>query len=286
MTVYFVLFFQSLIASGTHIVAKVVVSDIDPVTITMLRSLLAMAGLLIIALVRKTSFVFERKDFKTIIGLSILAIPVNQFLFLSAIKLTTPANAALLYSTTPALVLLISRIMGKESITGKKRMGVAIAFCGVLIIIFQHGIDINSKYMLGNLLMYVAVIAWALYTIGGRAMILKYGAFPTSAITMILGTVFFIPVGLFNVVRFDYSSIDLTHWGGLLYLSMGTSIFAYFLWYYALGKIEPSKVAIFTNLQPVLTTILAFFLLNQVITPVFLLGGGIVLSGVIVTQMG
>jgi drug/metabolite transporter (DMT)-like permease len=286
MTIYFVLLFQALIASGTHIVAKMVVNDIEPVTLTMIRSLMAMAGLVVIALIRKTSFAFERKDLKALAILSILAIPLNQFLFLTAIKLTTPANAALLYGTTPAVVLLLSRIAGQETISKKKGIGVAIAFCGVVIIVFQRGIDFHSNYMVGNLLMYVAVIAWALYTVRGRPLILKYGAFPTSAATMILGTVFFLPLGLFRVVHYDFSAIDLSHWGGLLYLSMGTSIFSYFLWYYALGRIEASKVAIFANLQPILTTVLAFFLLGQAITPAFVVGGVVALSGVVVTQVG
>ena len=286
MAVYFVLFFQSLIASGTHIVAKVVVNDIEPVTLTMLRSVMAMVGLLAIAAVRKTSFNFDRKDYKSIVMLSILAIPVNQFLFLSAIKLTTPANAALLYGTTPAIVLLLTRFLGKENISWKKGVGVAVAFCGVVVIIFQHGIDFRSDYTFGNLLMLVAVFAWAMYSVSGRPLILKYGAFPTSAATMILGTILFMPIGLINVVRYNFSTITIAHWGGLLYLSLGTSIFAYFLWYYALARIEASKVAIFANLQPVLTTILAVVLLGQTITPTFVVGGVIALSGVVLTQWG
>ena len=63
----------------------------------------------------------------------------------------------------------------------------------------------------------------------------------------------FLPIGIVNTVRFDYASLTWGHWGGLLYLSLGTSIFAYFLWYYALERVEASKVSIFSNLQPVLT---------------------------------
>ena len=286
MTVYFVLFFQSLIASGTHIVAKLVVTEIEPVTLTMLRSIMAMIGLIIIAVVRKTSFAFEKKDYKRLLFLSILAIPINQFLFLSAMKLTTPANAALLYATTPALVLLLSLISGNERISWKKGSGVVIAFCGVLLLIFQHGIDLHSDYTIGNLLLVVAVIAWALYTVGGRSLILKYGAFPTSAATMIVGTILFLPIGLVRTLQFDFTTIDLRHWGGLFYLSIGTSIFAYFLWYYALGRVQASKVAIFTNLQPILTTVLAVVLLGQALTVPFIIGGVIALSGVVLTQFG
>jgi len=281
-----ILFIQSLVASGTHIVAKVIVVDIEPVTLTMMRSLLAAIVLVAVVIVRRQRRTFAKSDYKPLLLLSFLAIPVNQFLFLSAIKLTTPANASLLYAATPAAVFLLSWLTGKETITGKKGSGIAIAFVGILIVVFERGLDFRSEYTIGNALLCIAVIAWALYTIHGQPLIQKYGAFEASAVTMILGTFMFVPIGIVGVVEYDYSTLTISHWGGLLYLSLGTSILAYFLWYYALGKIEASKVAIFTNLQPILTTVLAVFLLGQTITPAFLIGGSLALLGVVLTQFG
>ena len=286
MFVYFVLLFQSLIASGTHIVAKVVVKDIEPVTLTMLRSLLAAIGLLIIIVVRRTKLTFDRGDYKKIALLSFLAIPVNQFLFLTAIRYTTAANASLLYGTTPAVVLLISHFSRKEKINWKKSLGVGVAFLGILLVVFEHGIDFRSEYTFGNALLLVAVLAWALYTVHGQPMILRYGAFETSAATMLFGTLMFLPIGMIGIAKFNFVELTSSHWAGLLYLSLGTSIFAYFLWYYALGRIAASKVAIFANLQPVLTTVLSVTLLGQAITPIFVIGGAIALTGVILTQFG
>jgi len=88
------------------------------------------------------------------------------------------------------------------------------------------------------------------------------------------------------MATFPYASLTLSHWMGLLYLSLGTSIFAYFLWYHALSRIEASKVSIFSNLQPVLTTVLAYVLLDQTISLHFLIGGGIILTGVVLAQYG
>jgi drug/metabolite transporter (DMT)-like permease len=103
---------------------------------------------------------------------------------------------------------------------------------------------------------------------------------------MIFGTLMFLPIGAVGAARFDFVTLTSNHWAGLLYLSLGTSIFAYFLWYYALGRIAASKVAIFSNLQPVLTTVLSVTLLGQTVTPMFVVGGAIALTGVILTQFG
>lgn len=286
MFVYIIMLLQSLIASGTHIVAKVVVRDIEPVTLTMVRSGIAAAGFCLLALARRKKFRFRREHAGSIVLLSFLAIPVNQFLFLTAMRYTTPTNAALFYSTTPALVLVLSSVMGLEKVGWRKGTGVLVAFAGVCLIIFEKGIDLRSEYLIGNLLLLVAVFAWAYYTVSGKAMIIHYGAINTSIATMVLGTIMFLPVGLIGVADYDFSALTVSHWSGLLYLAIGTSIISYILWYYALSRTTASKVAIFANLQPILTTILAWTLLGQTITPIFIIGGLIALGGIFLTQYG
>lgn len=284
--VYLSLFFHSLISSGAHLVGKMVVRDIEPLALTMIRSALAAAGLLVFALVRRVRFAFAREDYGTILLLSFLAIPANQFLFLTALRHTTAANASLMYATTPAVVLVISSVMAAERLTWKKTVGVFIAFGGIVMVVFERGIDFSSDNTIGNLLLAAAVLSWALYTVKGRPLILKYGAFPTSAATMILGTLLYLPIGAVNALGFDYSRLTPAHWYGVAYLALGTSIFSYFLWYYALGRTEASKVAIFTNLQPVITTLLAFFLLGQPVSATFIIGRIIAMTGIVLTQYG
>lgn len=286
MFIYFVLIFQQLIASGTHIVAKLVVNDIDPFTLTMLRSAVAAIVILGMMAVRKVNFRFDRGDRIKIIFLSALAVPVNQFLFLYAIRYTTPANAALLYGMTPAIVLTISIFIGRERLVAKRLIGVVIAFMGVILVIFEKGLKIDADYTRGNIIIFIAVMAWALYTVYGRDMILKYGAFKAGSVTMVLGTVLYFPVGITETVQFSYGTLNLYHWAGILYLAVMTSIFAYLLWYYALGRIEASRVTIFMNLQPVFTTILSVIVIGQSLSLLFIAGGVMVLGGVFISQRG
>ena len=286
MFIYFVLLFQQFIASGTHIIAKVVVQDVEPFTLTLLRSILAAAGFGMIALFRRTRFQFDRSDYPLLLVLSFLAVPVNQFLFLLAMKYTVPTNAALFYSATPALVLFVSYLARHEVVTWEKGLGVAIAFGGILLIVFEKGIDLQSEMLFGNVLLLIAVIAWVFYTVLGRKLIVRYGAFTTSSFTMIIGGLMFLPIGLFKLKWATLTSLSVGDWGSLLYLALGTSIISYWIWYYALGKVAASKVAIFSNIQPILTTILAIILLNQAITPHFVIGGTVALAGVVLAQFG
>lgn len=284
MIVYILLLIQSLIGSGTHIVAKVFVDSMDPIIMTLFRSVIAAIGLLILILYRGLDFKFEKQDYKHILLLGILAVVFNQFIFLFAMQYTTPSNASLLYATTPTLVMMLSKYFNNEKITVKKNLGLFFAFTGVVLIVFEKGIDFGSQSIKGNLLMIIAVLSWALYTVLGKKMIFKYGSLKTSSAALIVGAIFFLPLGITKISEFNVNTINAYQIGGLLYLGLGTSVIAYSIWYYAIKKSEPTKVAIFSNLQPVITTILSVILLGFTISTVFIIGGIIVITGVVLTQ--
>jgi RarD protein len=284
--VYGLLVLQSLTASGTHLVAKVVVQAVDAFTLTLIRSVVAAGGMALVLLLRGRMPKVRREDWRLVVALSVLAVPVNQFLFLFGMKYTTPGNAALLYATTPILVLLFSRWFLGERLTTRKILGVALAVGGVTVVVFERGLDASMQYVFGNLIMSVAVTAWGLYTVFGKTLIAKYGPIDASAITLFVGTLLFLPIGILPAFQFPYASMSAANWVEVGYLGIVTSVVAYLLWYAALSRIEASKVALFTNLQPILTSILALLLLGQGITLTFVVGGSITICGVALAQHG
>ncbi|HTY09789.1 MAG TPA: DMT family transporter [Bacteroidota bacterium] len=284
--IYFLIVIQVLLASGTHLVAKAVVGDVEPVALTLLRTCVSTAALAFIFIVREKKIKIRKEDYGMMLWLSFIVIPLNQFLFLYGIKYTTAANASLLYATTPVLVLVFSHFVLREKLTSMKIGGVLTAFCGVTLVIFEHGVSLSSDYTFGNIIMFVAVIAWSLYTIQGKPMVVKYGAFHVASLSMIGGMILFLPLGIYGLSRFDLSTLTAAHWEGILYLGLGTSVASYFLWYYALGKMETTKVAIFANAQPIVTSIFSYFFFHQFITVRFAVGAVVTLVGVVLTELG
>ena len=284
--IYFLLFVQQVLSSGTHIVAKVIAGRMDPFSLTLVRSVISAVIMTAILLSRGGFPSIKKEDRRLVLFLSFLAIPINQFFFLFGMRYTIPSNAALLYATTPILVLLLSRMFLGERLTGRKILGVVIGFIGVIIVIFERGVSASMQFLFGNLLIGVAVVAWALYSVFGKTLIRRYGAVGASSVTLIVGTVMFLPIGLWPALSFPYNSLTGGDWGQILYLAVITSVVSYFLWYFALGRIEAGKAALFSNLQPVLTTIMMVLLLGQGVTIAFVVGGSIALLGVVMAQFG
>lgn len=290
MNPYFVLLIQLLLSGGNYIIANAATQTIPPANLTFLRTVISASVYILYLFYARLPFKYRGRELVLLIFLSLLSVSLNQFVFLWGIKYTTATEGALFYALTPIFVMLLSRKYLKEKITTMKIVGTVTAFTGVVVVILskgslgENGFHLVISHLKGDLLISVAVIAWAIYTTLGRKLIIGHGAINATVFTALIGTVMFAPVGVWSSIGYKYSALSGGQWIEVLYLSLGTSIAGYVLWYYALGKIEASKVAVFTNGQPVVTAILAYIFLNQGVTISFAVGALITIAGVILTQ--
>ncbi len=285
--IQFLIIIQQLIASGTHIVAKGITFELEPAFILLIRSALASLFYIIwLSFRNKSVKKIDKKDYYKVILLGLLNIPLNQFLFLQGLKYTTAPNMALAYALTPAFVLIIAVIFLKEKTNAKKLTGVAIAIIGAAVVLLERGLIFTEDSLLGDFLALAASFSWALYTIIGRNFSIKYGAIYSTGLAMTTGFLLFVPIFLILPVSFAIETITAVNWLQLIYLGVITSGVGYAIWYYALTKTEASKVAVFNNLQPVMTTILSIIFFGTSLTPFFVIGGLLIIGGVYLTQRG
>lgn len=281
---YVLIIFQQLIASFTHIIAKDITSTLEPSVVLFFRSLIAALFFMLWTFLRKNSRKIEKKDYLKFIVLAALNIPLNQYLFLVAIKLTTAPNIALAYAVTPIFVYVIAHFFLNEKMTIKSSIGIVIAVIGTIVLLSEHGFNFSSDVFIGNILGGLASLAWALYTVIGRDISRKYGAVFSAGITMQIGFLMYSIIFLMLRKEIQINEISVINWLEIGYLAIITSGLSYALWYYALKKIDAGKVSVFNNLQPLLTAFLAYIFFNQVLTFHFIFGGILILSGVYFTQ--
>jgi len=187
---YGALLAHTLISAANYLFAKRALMEIPALPLGMLR--FAGASLLMLVLLRRVRPPGQRMPPRTfwrrLLLLALLGVPVNQGLFLSGLQLSTAAHAALLYTMTPLFVLLLAQALIGEFPGWRTALGTALALGGTLLVLFQRGLDLSGGPLIGDLLLLVAVIAWAAYTAEGREVVGKLGAFPTIAWTLIAGT--------------------------------------------------------------------------------------------------
>ena len=287
---YLLLVLQQFIASSTHLIAKNVTVDLHPTMVVFVRGLFTCLAFGTWFLIRRKHLKkIERVDIPWIILLGVINLPVNQLLFIWGVKFTTAPNAALAYALTPVFVVIMLALSKAEEAGWKRWLGVAVAMTGAAIVLIDQGASLSPEHTLGNIMVLCASASWAGYTVIGRRIVMKYGSVYATGLTFFSGILVyalvwsFIPVETDITPLFD-SEVGPAVWFQLFYLGVITSGIGYGLWYYALTHLETSRVAVFNNLQPVLTTVLAFIVFGTEPTLAFIIGGAIALSGVVITQ--
>lgn len=284
--VYIILTFQQTVASGTFIAGKWALMEFPPLTLAFIRMVIAASGLYIVRRLWPGRKRIEPSDRARFALIGFLAAVVNQATFLYGLRLTTPTHAAIIFGATPVFVFLLAIPLIGERPTWLKFIGVMATFGGVAMIVIGEAQAWQGQAWLGDLMIVAAMIAWALCTVLGKPLVSKYGGVHVTAITLITGAIFFTPIGLATWHHFQPMGVSFKGWSSLLYMALGTSVVAYTLWFWALGRMEATKVAVFNNLQPVITALLSLWLMNEAIGARLIAGGLLVIFGVILTERG
>lgn len=273
-----------LIASGTFLVAKQTLTEFPPLTLAMLRFLLAAVVLWPLTRWLRPGRRVAPADRGRILVLGLLSVPLNQGLFLYGMQWASASHAALLYALTPAFVVLIGFFHGDGRPGWRDTAGIALAFAGVLVLLLGRGLHFEADSLRGDLLVLAAVVAWAAYLVLGREATRRYGAMVVTAEALVAGTIMFLPIGLLALAQANLAAASAAGWGGVLYLAWLTSALNYVIWFWALHHLKSATVAMITNLQPVVAAVLARALLDEPLPPSFALSLALVLGGVWLTQ--
>lgn len=281
-TIYLTIFLGQLIAGGTFPIAKVALNSIEPLALAFIRFTISSCLLLAITYFSGRARRVERNDWTKFVALGILAVPLNQLCFLYGLKFTTPARSALYYGATPAVVFTMAIFYLKEKVTMSKVIGIFVSFFGVAVIL--RGSHLAQGMIFGDVFVIIAAVAWSGYTVLGKSLIQKYGAIAVTAYAMTIGTLLYLPFGLHAFSGLEISIVPLKAWFSLAYIVILTSVLSYIIWYWALARMEASKLAIFQNLQPLIATILSVILVSKSFGIDFYVGGTMVIAGVLLTQ--
>lgn len=284
LRVYAALTLQTLISAGTYLAAKRAMDEIAPFTLVELR--FVVAGTVFAAIVALTPGLrLPPPGVRArLLWLGFLAGPLNQGLFFYGLSHSRPAHAALLYALTPIGVYFVQLFRRAERASAVAFFGITIAFAGVLVLLLGRGLEDAAGPLYGDLFILGAVVAWVLYTAQGKPVVAEVGAVRSTSWSMVAGALLIFPIAPWVVDPGQLADASAVAWACIAFLGILTSVVAYLLWFYALGKTDASKVAVFSNLQPVATALAAWAVLGDPLTWEIAVGGTLVLAGVWIAQ--
>lgn len=134
--------------------------------------------------------------------------------------------------------------------------------------------------LMGDLLVFGAVVSAAFYIVFVRDLSRKHSAVKITSMQIIYAAVLYSPAFLWELPSVQWSEVSYQSLGALAFLTLFATIGAFLCYNYALTKIPATKASAFINGIPVVTALGAWIFLGETLTLTQLGGGVLVLFGV------
>lgn len=265
----------------SFVATKVALETFPTFTLVFCRFALASSFFLMI-LVRKGIPALSAKDHGRILLVALFE-PGLYFVFETiGLQYTSAAKASLIIATVPLFVMIFAFFFLRERTNLASFLGIGVSLFGIFLLIRAdpHFAWSLGTSFLGDLLIFGAVLSAALYTVTARTAGRKTSALSVTGLQMCYGALFYFPAFLWELPSLKWSAFSARSVAALLYLALFASIGAFFCYNYALSRIPATKASVFVNGIPVITTLAAWALLGEMLTPLQMAGGALVLFGV------
>lgn len=264
---YLLLTLTALFWSGNMVVGRGMREDVPPVMLALLRWLIAFGLTLPFALrhLRREQLDAMRRGWRAMLVLGLLGVGgYNTFAYL-ALQHTLATNATLLNSFIPIVTIALSWIFLGKRLTRIEGLGVLVSLIGVVLIVARGDPQVLRMLSLnrGDLWMLLAVLTWAVYTVG-----LQYRPAGVDPMLMLAAFTAIGLAALLPAAAFEYASgariqLDPASFAGVLYTGIFPGFLGYVFYNRGIAEVGPNRGALFIHLMPVFGTALAAIFLGE-----------------------
>jgi drug/metabolite transporter (DMT)-like permease len=267
---------------------KIGLRELAPFGFNGFRLLLASSVLILILVLSGESFKVDRKTFGNVLILGLLGNTAYQMFFIHGINLTTASNTAIILAMTPVFIALISSLTKYERIHTATWAGILLSFVGFYLVISSRfgTFQFSSQSLRGDLLILSGNICWALYTVFSKPLLGRISPLKLTTLTMTLGTIFYLPFCVKDILRIPYSEVSTKTWMSIVYSGLFALVIGYVIWYASLRRVGSTKTAIYVYLIPIFAVIFASFILGERIMVQQGIGALIIFLGVYLARIG
>ena len=281
---YVVLLIANLVYATGYTVTRVVLFDVGPATLALAR--LALGALVLVPLARVLhpgAGPVSTRDRWRIFWMGVLGFAGAFALGNWGIARSTASNAALLITVEPTAVIVLSPLLLGERLTAREWAGAAMAVIGGAIVMLNGvpGLTVAlAPHWQGDLLLVLAGLAYASYSLIGREVLSRHPALPVTAWSILWGAAAMVPLAAAEWAAGHRPRFTPVAVAGTLYLAVVMTALGYAAWNYALERVEAPRAAIFLNIQPLLGALLGVWWLGEPLTAFMVAGGALILLGV------
>jgi drug/metabolite transporter (DMT)-like permease len=260
--------FATLAIFGRYALAD----GMDAFTILFLRFSLAAIPMLALLIIRREQLPRGPVLLK-LIGMGAVGYVGQTSAYLTALKYASAGLVALLLYLYPVFVALLAVLVLREPFTGAKGLALGLALVGTAFTVGSL-----EGQALGILLAIAAAVVYSVYIIVGTSVTKQVSAVRSSAVIFAAAGM---SAGALMIVNGPHLPSTSSGWSAIASIVVISTMVPVMTFLAGLERIGPTNAAMFSTLEPVVTVLLARWWLNETLTPLTLLGGGLILTAVL-----
>lgn len=284
LKLWIVIITLSLTVGSSFIAIKIVLDSISPLFAFSFRFMIT-GGILILV-----SYVFDRKNreikeiklWRNALVVGAILILGGHGLIAWGTQYLSAGIASLLNSTIPLWVVLFMFMMFHSKITNSARIGLALGFGGMIILV-GPSIGGQGLSLIGVTSLLMSSMLWALGSIySGKSFLPQNFLLSAGMVTLVGGSLLLIPsflIGEFNLIP-SYSDIDLNLLISYLFLIFIGTIIPFAEFYWLLKVSTPPIANTFAYIAPIVAVFLGWAILDESVTYLTIIATVVILLGV------
>lgn len=245
------------------------------------------ASLIIAALFSLVPMLWEKgervapQDRLKILGAALLMGVARKLCMMFGLAETSPIDGSIIGTTTPLLVLLLSVVVGVDSFTTKKVLGLALGMAGTLAIILTSNSGVHTQSSVwGNVLIFVSSCVSASYMVLCKRLVSKYRVTTVLRWIYCASAFVILPFGIDDVCTIDFSDMNTKILLASLFVLFVPTYLPNLLLNYSLRSVAPTASSIYAYIQPVVAVGLSVAMRLDKLHPDTLLFAVVIFLGV------
>lgn len=228
-------------------------------------------------------------DILIFVQLAALGAFPSQVLMTWGTQYSLASNAAILVLTLPVITAVFAFLILKERMNVARWVSFAIAIIGVALCSTDDikRIDLSSKYALGNVLIFLAILGNAYYNVGCKKIAEKYTEIEMVFYTYLVMCILLTPLVLYYEPEMFGKIPEFTTntWIGMISLTVFHNFLSMVLFFKALKHLDATQVALSNYLITFMGLPIAAFWLGEKLNSQAIIGGLLVLVSTLILSI-
>ncbi|MBK8420687.1 EamA family transporter [Candidatus Villigracilis saccharophilus] len=247
-------------------------------------------GLLVFSRAR---FHLERSHWKFMI-LYGLTLAIFNSMWTFSVQYNGAAVATVMAFSSPAMTAILSKIIFKEQFSPIKIFSIVLSLAGIVFVSGAYDPSAWNLNPLGIVFGLLSGFMFAVYNLEGKHASDTHVDSWTALLYSFAGATFFLLFfnlgnDLFNAGKVPFADMlwlgnSISGWGILFFLGVAPTLGGFGLYTLSIRYLSPTTSNLIATLEPAFTAIWAYFILNEILTGMQLMGGFLVLAGVILLR--